>query len=153
MRRGRRAGRCGALQGFRNVRMPYTVLGSGWLLSGTREADIYLPQGQHEGRSSTWRKSKVKTPRIVIPFFILTASFLIILYCHSGIEHALEKHSSGSTGAFSGQGQTLGGSSSSSSTTPNKDGPFPDNLLTNLDPQVKVVLALLGAYVLCWYLS
>ncbi|EIM92192.1 thioredoxin-domain-containing protein [Stereum hirsutum FP-91666 SS1] len=72
----------------------------------------------------------------------------------NGIERALAKHSSGSTSsAFAGQGQTLGSSSSSSPSPAKADGPSPANAFTNLDPQVKVLLGLIGAYLLFWYMS
>ncbi|KZT30883.1 thioredoxin-domain-containing protein [Neolentinus lepideus HHB14362 ss-1] len=69
----------------------------------------------------------------------------------AGLESALRRHTSGSnsssTGAFSGKGQTLGGSASKMDVK--------DSIATvqNLDPQVKVFIALLGAYFLFWYLS
>ncbi|EPQ60354.1 thioredoxin-domain-containing protein [Gloeophyllum trabeum ATCC 11539] len=66
-----------------------------------------------------------------------------------GLESAVRRHasSSGSASAFSGKGQTLGGS------TPKPDVGDAIAGVKNLDPQVKVLLALLGAYLLFWYLS
>ncbi|KAG2022916.1 thioredoxin family protein, variant 2 [Coprinopsis cinerea AmutBmut pab1-1] len=78
-----------------------------------------------------------------------------------GIEAALRKHStsSGGTTAFSGKGHTLGG------------GPAPTDVkgeakravdnaanaasagLAGIDPQVKVLVGLIGLYVLFWYLG
>ncbi|KAH9982793.1 thioredoxin-domain-containing protein [Lactifluus volemus] len=72
----------------------------------------------------------------------------------AALDNALRKHSSGSTplatpAAFSGRGQSLGGSSASQ--------PAQDNgveaPLINLDPQVKKLLYFFGAYLLFWYLS
>ncbi|KAG6841769.1 hypothetical protein C0991_007098 [Blastosporella zonata] len=73
----------------------------------------------------------------------------------AGLEDALRRHSGPSSSAtFSGKGQTLGG------------GPAPidkadvqntlnqaTGTLSNLDPQVKVLLGLVGAYLLFWYLG
>ncbi|PFH52222.1 hypothetical protein AMATHDRAFT_140468 [Amanita thiersii Skay4041] len=68
----------------------------------------------------------------------------------SGVENALRKHSSASgSGAFSGKGQTLGGSSASSREIASQTGPS----FGNLDPQLKVLLGLIGAYLVFWYLS
>ncbi|TFK77400.1 thioredoxin-domain-containing protein [Pluteus cervinus] len=73
----------------------------------------------------------------------------------SALEEALRKHSSSSSSsaAFSGRGQTLGGGpppvADEIKTTINNA----SNTVTNLDPQLKVVLLLLGAYGLFWYLS
>ncbi|KIK70670.1 hypothetical protein GYMLUDRAFT_210022 [Collybiopsis luxurians FD-317 M1] len=67
----------------------------------------------------------------------------------TGLEAAIRKHSStssDSTGSFSGKGQTLGGGSA--------DVAEPSaSLFSNMDPQVRVLLYLLGAYLLFWYLS
>ena len=69
----------------------------------------------------------------------------------SALEDALRKHSSGSTAAaFSGQGQSLGGSSTQPQTSRNDNSEAP---LINLDPQVKKLFYFLGAYLLFWYLS
>ncbi|KAG7099642.1 hypothetical protein E1B28_001468 [Marasmius oreades] len=76
----------------------------------------------------------------------------------TALEDALRRHSSGSSGsttAFSGRGQTLGG------------GPAPPDVagevqagvngllgtFNNLSPQQKVLIYLLGGYLLFWYLS
>ncbi|KAE9398482.1 thioredoxin-domain-containing protein [Gymnopus androsaceus JB14] len=65
----------------------------------------------------------------------------------AALEAAIRKYSSGSTGsAFSGKGQTLGGGEA--------DVAKPSgSLFSSLDPQVKVLIYLLGAYLLFWYLS
>lgn len=65
----------------------------------------------------------------------------------SGLESAIRRYASGSSeAAFSGKGQTLGGSTS----TPEASGP---GSLSNLDPQAKVLLGLLGAYAVFWWFS
>ncbi|KAH8120090.1 thioredoxin-domain-containing protein [Phellopilus nigrolimitatus] len=64
----------------------------------------------------------------------------------SALKAAVERHSSGSTGgsgAFSGTGQTLGGSSAGGSA----------GSIINLTPQTKVMLGLIGAYLLLCYFS
>ncbi|KAI9460494.1 thioredoxin-domain-containing protein [Lactarius psammicola] len=69
----------------------------------------------------------------------------------AALEDALRKHSSGSTpDAFSGRGQSLGGSSAQPRTSRNDDSAAS---WVNLDPQVKKLLYFLGAYLLFWYLS
>jgi len=69
----------------------------------------------------------------------------------AALENALRKHSSGTTSAaFSGKGQSLGGSSTQPPTSGNDDS---EGLLVNFDPQVKKLLYFLGAYLLFWYLS
>ncbi|KAF8634860.1 hypothetical protein AX15_000616 [Amanita polypyramis BW_CC] len=69
----------------------------------------------------------------------------------NGISNALRRHASGSnSGAFAGRGQTLGGSSYKTS---NNTGNQSRGLFETLDPQVKILLGLVGAYVLFWYLS
>jgi thioredoxin 1 len=68
--------------------------------------------------------------------------------CHySALESGVRQFSDGSAGAaaFSGKGQTLGGA------TP--PAPSPAAGVTKLDPQVKILLALIGAYVVFWCLS
>ncbi|KAJ7727835.1 thioredoxin-domain-containing protein [Mycena maculata] len=74
------------------------------------------------------------------------------------LESALRRHSSesgASTSAFSGKGQTLGGaqapvdvSREARATLNNAASGF-----TKLDTQLQVLLALIGAYVMFWYLS
>lgn len=60
-------------------------------------------------------------------------------------------HSSESaSAAFSGRGQSLGGSSAAPS-PPRNDGL--EAPLVNLDPQVKKLLIFFGAYLFFWYLS
>ncbi|KAL0572922.1 mitochondrial thioredoxin [Marasmius crinis-equi] len=74
----------------------------------------------------------------------------------AALEDALRRHSSGSSsGAFSGQGQTLGGGSTASNVGGDAQGPG-DGLFAqfnNLDPQVKMIIYLIGGYLLFWYLS
>ncbi|KAF8640385.1 hypothetical protein AX17_000055 [Amanita inopinata Kibby_2008] len=66
----------------------------------------------------------------------------------SGLEDALRRHSSGSSsGTFTGKGQTLGSSNTAGSNTQ------AGGLLSNIDPQVKVLLGLIGAYFVFYYLS
>jgi len=75
------------------------------------------------------------------------------------LESALQRHSGapspGGGNAFSGRGQTLGGSSApadlsrDATATLNKAA----SKFTNLDSQFQVFLALVGAYALFWYLS
>ena len=74
------------------------------------------------------------------------------LYHLRALEEAVRRLSSGgsgSSGSFSGRGQTLGGGPS------NAGGVGGDGvaILQGLDPQVKVLLCLLGGYALFWYLS
>jgi thioredoxin 1 len=61
----------------------------------------------------------------------------------SGLENAIRMHSSGLYGAFTGKGNTLSGSS------------FPDNKSASatLSPQLTILLGLVGAYFVLWYLS
>ncbi|THH18411.1 hypothetical protein EW146_g2576 [Bondarzewia mesenterica] len=68
------------------------------------------------------------------------------------LESALQRHSSGaaSTTAFAGQGRTLG-DSSSQPTHGATGSALP--AFTDLNPQVKTLLCLGGAYLLFWYLS
>ncbi|KAJ7161438.1 thioredoxin-domain-containing protein [Mycena crocata] len=75
------------------------------------------------------------------------------------LESALRRHSAGSSSAtssaFSGKGQTLGGSqapvdiSREATATLNRA----TSKVTNLDPQVRVLLGLALAYGVFWYLS
>ncbi|KAF8701244.1 hypothetical protein AX14_000513 [Amanita brunnescens Koide BX004] len=68
----------------------------------------------------------------------------------SALESALSRHASGTdSGVFTGTGQRVGDSSSSGNAAPQAGGrPF-----ENLDPKVKILLGLIGAYLLFWYLS
>jgi len=69
----------------------------------------------------------------------------------AALENTLKAHSSGTTSAaFSGKGQSLGGSSTQPPTSRNDDS---EGSLVNFDPQVKKLLYFLGAYLLFWYLS
>ena len=68
----------------------------------------------------------------------------------SALENVLRKHSSEPTAAaFSGRGQSLGGSMQPQ-TPRNGDS---EASLFNLDPQMKKLLYFVGAYLLFWYLS
>ncbi|KAJ6621226.1 hypothetical protein B0H10DRAFT_2019305 [Mycena sp. CBHHK59/15] len=75
----------------------------------------------------------------------------------AGIESALRRHSgrSGSSSAFSGKGHTLGGApapvdiTAEAKYTLNKAA----SRVTNLDSQFRVLLGLIGAYIMFWYLS
>ncbi|KAJ3849450.1 thioredoxin-domain-containing protein [Lentinula lateritia] len=66
----------------------------------------------------------------------------------AGLRAAILKHSSGAagSGAFSGKGQTLGSGGGG-------DIAEPSSLFSNMDPQVRVLLYLLGAYFVFWYFS
>ncbi|KAG6910516.1 hypothetical protein DXG01_009935 [Tephrocybe rancida] len=73
----------------------------------------------------------------------------------AALEDAVRRHSGpSSSGAFSGKGQTLGGGSAPidkmdvKNTLNQATGP-----VSNLDPQVKILLGLAGAYLLFWYLG
>ncbi|KAI0304574.1 thioredoxin-like protein [Russula brevipes] len=69
----------------------------------------------------------------------------------AAIENALQKYGSGSSStAFSGRGQSLGGSPTAPA-APRNNGL--GALFADLDPQVKKLLYFLGAYLLFWYLS
>lgn len=68
---------------------------------------------------------------------------------HSKLNAALERLTGGSSGgstAFSGKGQTLGGAPAPA---PGTDVPG----IINVSPQVKVLLGLVAAYLVLWYLS
>ena len=89
--------------------------------------------------------------RCVLSRFLV---YFFLFLCPSSLralESTLKTHSTGGggTGAFSGKGQTLGGSSApqANPATTVATG------LTNLDPQVKVFLGLIGAYLILWYFS
>ncbi|GJE87699.1 thioredoxin family protein [Phanerochaete sordida] len=68
----------------------------------------------------------------------------------AGLQATVRRHASGSssTSAFSGKGQTLGGSPAPSAPEMPGVGWF-----SKLDPQAKVLLGLLGAYFVFWMLS
>ncbi|KAJ3880805.1 thioredoxin-domain-containing protein [Lentinula edodes] len=68
----------------------------------------------------------------------------------AGLRAAIVKHSSGAagSGAFSGKGQTLGSGGGGGDMAESSS-----SLFSNMDPQVRVLLYLLGAYLVFWYLS
>ncbi|KAJ3892872.1 thioredoxin-like protein [Lentinula edodes] len=68
----------------------------------------------------------------------------------AGLRAAIVKHSSGAagSGAFSGKGQTLGSGGGGGDIAESSS-----SLFSNMDPQVRVLLYLLGAYLVFWYLS
>lgn len=73
----------------------------------------------------------------------------------TALENAVRKHAgTSSAGVFTGKGQTLGGGPAPASAADVKD-TFTQATaqVTNLDPQVKVLLGLIGAYLLFWYLG
>lgn len=82
---------------------------------------------------------------------------MMLIYTYRALENAVRKHSAGSTGAFSGTGHTLGGSSSTSksapTTAPQLALPAVPAFWKGLDPQAKVLVCLLGAYAVFWWLS
>ncbi|KAF9507014.1 hypothetical protein BS47DRAFT_1373991 [Hydnum rufescens UP504] len=66
------------------------------------------------------------------------------------LEEAIKKHSSGSTGGFSGQGHTLGSSATPSSVPTPSETITPFAVLESwakLDPQVQILLLLVGGFV------
>jgi len=73
----------------------------------------------------------------------------------SAINDAIRKHStSSSSGTFTGKGQTVGGGPAPVDSTDVKATIAQATTgIANLDPQVKVLLGLAGAYLLFWYLS
>ncbi|KAJ4485139.1 thioredoxin-like protein [Lentinula lateritia] len=68
----------------------------------------------------------------------------------AGLRAAIVKHSSGAagSGAFSGKGETLGSGGGGGDMAESSS-----SLFSNMDPQVRVLLYLLGAYLVFWYLS
>ena len=70
---------------------------------------------------------------------------------YSALEITLKKYATGSTGgaAFSGKGQTLGGTPSGTSPSTNAG----SESILNLSPQAKVFLGLIGVYAVIWYFS
>jgi thioredoxin 1 len=79
---------------------------------------------------------------------------LAFVFVHSALENTLRKYAdlSSTSTAFSGKGQTLGGSSSTNSSPPSQPKESQPGGW-RLDPQVKVLLGLMGVYMLFWYLS
>lgn len=73
----------------------------------------------------------------------------------SGLENTLKKHASSSTGTFSGAGQTLGGQAAPRDVAKDVQGGVNNARarVTNLDPQLKIFLGLIAAYLVFWYLS
>jgi len=74
----------------------------------------------------------------------------------SALESAVRKHSgsSSSSGVFTGKGQTLGGGPATVDKMDVKNAMGQAaGAVTNLNPQAKVLLGLVGAYMLFWYLS
>jgi thioredoxin 1 len=72
------------------------------------------------------------------------------------LEDAVRRHSdtNSSAGAFSGKGQTLGGSQAPIDKTDVKQAVNQvTSAVTELSPQVKILFGLAGAYLLFWYLS
>jgi len=68
------------------------------------------------------------------------------------LENAIKKHagSAGSAGAaFTGKGQTLSGSAPTNNTAANIGAGIGG--ITNIDPQVKLFLGLIGVYLVLWY--
>jgi thioredoxin 1 len=72
----------------------------------------------------------------------------------NALESALRKHAgvSPTSTPFSGKGQTLGGSGGANTSPPSQPKEAQPGVW-RLDPQVKVLLGLMGVYVLFWYLS
>lgn len=73
----------------------------------------------------------------------------------SALEETINKHSASSTAAFSGRGQTLGGGSAPVDVKFEVSSRImsASNGVSGLDPQVKILLALVIAYAFFWYLS
>ncbi|XP_006454115.1 hypothetical protein AGABI2DRAFT_189422 [Agaricus bisporus var. bisporus H97] len=73
----------------------------------------------------------------------------------NGLENTLKKHASSSTGTFSGAGQTLGGQAAPRDVAKDVQGGVNNARarVTNLDPQLKIFLGLIAAYLVFWYLS
>ena len=90
-------------------------------------------------------KSKARTGR---KYSLIGNDVFVESIYHRGIESALQKLAGepSSSGSFQGKGQTLGGSSSSS----NGNGA---NGVVDINPQLKVFLALIGVYLVLWYYS
>ena len=83
---------------------------------------------------------------------LLDGHILIPLFTHRALESTIKKHATGSgSSAFSGQGRTLGGSSAPEPRADSGGRPNFEAKFTNLDPQVRVLLGLLGAYLVFWY--
>jgi thioredoxin len=100
--------------------------------------------------------------RRLIKLWVLTSGALLQLryqlYCTKAFLRALESTlkahigtGAGATGAFSGKGQTLGGSKPQGDLATSASTAAAG--ITNLDPQVKLFIGLIGAYLLLWYFS
>jgi thioredoxin 1 len=78
------------------------------------------------------------------------------LTSESELENALKRHSSSASigGAFNGKGQTLGGTPAPSDlkrqVTDTVNGAT--TTVSKFDPQFKVLLGLIGVYLIFWYL-
>ncbi|KAF7307039.1 Thioredoxin domain-containing protein [Mycena indigotica] len=77
-----------------------------------------------------------------------------------GLESTLRRHAGGSeaaaSGSFTGKGQTLGGGSTAPTDISHSATAALNNTtaqFSNLDPQVQILLMLIGAYAVFWYLS
>jgi len=71
----------------------------------------------------------------------------------SALESMIKKHTTKSTASFSGKGQTLGGDPAAPDVVGEVKGSL-DGLAARfsaLDPQVKVMLGLLGLYFIFWF--
>ncbi len=71
------------------------------------------------------------------------------------LEAAIRKYALNTVTAFSGRGQTLGGGPAPVDFGHNIKNTFYDanRTLSGLDPQLKILLLLVGSYGLFWYLS
>lgn len=98
--------------------------------------------------------SKVRTERMWFAFPTHPRGVLIykrIFATRSQLEATVRKYTSGSSGsAFAGKGQTLGGSSPAA---PQPEGPGILAAFNKVDPQVRMLLYLLVAYLVFLYVS
>ena len=77
---------------------------------------------------------------------------LKLINCHSinsALESMIKKHATNSA-AFSGKGQTLGGDPAAPDIVGETKATF-DGAIKHLDPQLKVLLGLLGLYFIFWF--
>ncbi|KAF5388597.1 hypothetical protein D9757_004686 [Collybiopsis confluens] len=131
-----------------------------WVILMNRQIKLHLPTRLSLGStpmsissSVTWML-RARSPLYTGPTFIFLLGSTKVDQIRganrAGLEAAIRKHSSpsaGSSDAFSGKGQTLGGESAEVSREPSA------SLFSNMNPQVRVLLYLLGAYLLFWYLK